>query len=168
MMILGLAWLFLIASFSWAFQNEPEGFRDLKWGDELLSIQGMKKIGVDPSYGGMDKYIRKSDKLRIGEAKLDSIIYCFWKGKLCDVTISVKGFINWIGLKESAFERFGEGVKNDRFGQSYSWFGNKTSMTLVYSEVSKKGIFWISSTEIFDQAERLRKEKAKEDAAKGF
>jgi len=61
-----------------AFKNEPDGFRGLKWGDAptedmVFSYRVVSEYNI---YKG-NYYYRKSDKLNIGSAELDSIKYIF-------------------------------------------------------------------------------------------
>ena len=55
-----------------AFQNEPDGFRGLKWGDP--PTEDMEFV-----YGGdiSKNYMRPDDKMSVGKAVLEFIVYAF-------------------------------------------------------------------------------------------
>ena len=65
--------ILLITGIGFAFQNEPDGFRGLKWGD--APTEDMKFLGQIIYEGNL--YHREGDKLNIGSAKLDNISYWF-------------------------------------------------------------------------------------------
>jgi len=177
MIVLGC---FLISSFSfgeWKSETilmgakpgtEPDGFRGIKWGIKISDLKGMEYVKTDPSYGGVKIYKRKGDVLQIGSAKLDRIEYGFWKGRFCGVSVYTSGNVNWYGLKDAVFEKFGKGYQPNEFIERYFWFGTKTNMILGYNEISEKGFLHMRSTEIFNEMEAYDKQKAKEGAERGF
>lgn len=82
--LLVIVLVFLVAGIGFAsqdeiaFKNEPDGFRGLKWGDAptedmVFSYRVVSEYNI---YKG-NYYYRKSDKLNIGSAELDSIKYIF-------------------------------------------------------------------------------------------
>jgi hypothetical protein len=108
----------------------------------------MTKLGTDPSYGGIEIYTRKGDELKFGDAKLSGIQYGFWKGKLADARITVKGKENWHALMNSAFAKYGKGNQADPNIEKYAWFGPVTAIGLEYIDDSQTGLLYIVSTEI--------------------
>ena len=71
--ILLLCSLVLLTIPGLAFQNEPEGFRVLKWGDPPTEDMFFVKT-VDDIKG----YFRKDDKMNIGDAKRRIVVYQFY------------------------------------------------------------------------------------------
>src|SRR5262249_17028909 len=140
---------------------DADGFRGIKWGTELSAVQDMTQIGTDPSYGGVKKYSKKSDELKIGGADLESIEYNFWQDKLFSVTINFKGSSNFSSLKDATFEKFGKGSKPNRFMETYIWDGDITGMMLQYKEILREGHFYMFSKEINKQQKLYQAEKAK-------
>ena len=65
--------LFSINTF--AFQNEPDGFRGVKWGTNIKALKDMKYF---TGKGEFTMYRRNNDKMQIGGAKLARILYVFW------------------------------------------------------------------------------------------
>ncbi|MBA7543504.1 hypothetical protein ES705_35835 [subsurface metagenome] len=139
--------------------SEPDGFRGNKWGTDIKTLKGMEYIGTDPSYGGIKKYTKKNEDLRIGGAELGRIEYCFWRGKFCNISIIIKGSTNWTGLRDAVFEKFGEGYKSNEFVENYFWNGGITSMLLKYNEFSKEGKLFMGSEKINKQQKTYEKQK---------
>jgi len=75
---------FSLRNSGFAFQNEPDGFRGLKWGDPLG-----EDMVIDTIDGDRIWYTRNNDKLHIGPAELESITYVFYKGRLMGVNITL-------------------------------------------------------------------------------
>ena len=148
--------------------SEPDGFRDIKWETDLSTLEDMEYFWTDPSYGGIKFYIREKDDLHIGETELTSIQYGFWKQKFSDVKVYTKGYVNWSGLKDAVFEKFGKGYQSNEFIERYFWFGDITDIILEYNEVSEIGSLWMSSRKIAEQQKAYDKQKAKEGAETGF
>jgi hypothetical protein len=157
--------LLLIPVFAFA---EADGFRNVKWGTDFSTLTDMQYVGTDQSYGGVKKYTKKGDELRIGGATLEGIEYGFWQGKFSSVLIKVKGFANFSALKDATFEKFGSGHKGNRFMERYIWFGEITTMMLDYREVSSVGSLFMNSKEINAQQKIYEQENAKKGAEKGF
>src|SRR3990170_3555444 len=76
--------LLLLPISSFAFDKEPDGFRDIKWGTDIETLKDMKFKG---DYESSKIYTRENDRLRVGVAEVDSVEYFFWKGKFHEVDI---------------------------------------------------------------------------------
>jgi hypothetical protein len=148
-----VAYMWLVSVNSLAYQNEPDGFGRIKWGTNISTLEGMNHLGTDPSFGGIEIYIRKSDELKFGNAKLSGIQYGFWKGKLSDVRITVHGKADWEALKKATFAKYGKGEKANSKIEKYAWFGNVTAIGLEYDEDKGVGLLYLVSTEITKEQE---------------
>ncbi len=169
--ILVLALILLIGSVASAEYNplsfkdkEPNGFRDLEWGTNINSIDGMRVAQEED--GGMSKTcVRDDEKLQIGGAKLESIAYYFWNDKLESVLIIARGYRNCERLKETTFQAFG--MPCQLFRDHYCWRGEKTNITLSFTD-SDFGILLLSSIEVNEQRETYELELAKKGAQEDF
>lgn len=104
--------------------SKPDGFRDIKWGTDISTLQGMKRFFRQVEYEGIKIYTKKDEILFIGRAKPKRIEYGFWKGKFCSLLIRIEGYENWLALKETVFEKFGRGYRAKGTGvytDIYSW-----------------------------------------------
>lgn len=144
--------------------SEPDGFRGIKWGQDISTVKGLIFHSTDPSYGGTALYTRDGDKLRIGETELELILYAFWQDKFSAVEIFTKGYSNWSGFKAIVFEKFGEGYQSNKYIEKYYWRGKKTLMLLEYNKFSEKGSLFMISSQISTLQEEWEKEQAKKGA----
>ena len=149
------------------YPNQPKGFRNISWGENLTTIKGMKKMDVSDEDSDIVTYAREQDALQIGAAKLEFIRYVAWKNKFSGVIISFKGSSNHEGLKETLFEKFGKGRKDD-YMDSLGWYGVDTTIILNYNAETREGSLMFYGNKIRAEEDAYRKEKAKEGAAKGF
>ncbi|WP_146204166.1 hypothetical protein [Prosthecochloris marina] len=153
---------------SYAFKNEPDGFRGIKWGTAINSLSNMTAIDTE---GDTHTYERIGDEMKIGNAELAVLKYFFWKGKLSGIGIKTKGYSNWAALKDVVFEKFGKGYQRNRFIEDYLWGSfskGKTVISLEYNEFSKVGTLFLYSIEVEKQKAEYKKQQAKEGAASGF
>ncbi|MEW6376251.1 MAG: hypothetical protein AB1502_10750 [Thermodesulfobacteriota bacterium] len=124
---------------------EPEGFNGIKWETKLSTLEGMKHYRTDPSHGGIEFYLKERDAFKLGNGKLTTIQYGFWKEKFYVGMVTTQDLPNWNSLKEAVFDKFGEGGKPFRNKEEYLWVGKDAVMALRYNEISKEGFFYIRS-----------------------
>jgi len=159
---------FLISSNCYSFQNEPDGFRGIKWGTDITTLKGMEFLSIDPSIGGIKKYKKTNEELKLGGATLRSVEYSFWREKFCSITVETEGSVNWGGLRDACIEKFGKGLQTNEVNNKFIWLGNIAEIRLDYHESSKKGSLNILSKNFKDQMLSADKQKAKDGAATGF
>jgi hypothetical protein len=182
--------IFLIGCFassrpSKPLRSDPDGFRGIKWGTEISTLNDMEKVEKDQSSNSdLVWYTRKGDTLAIGQAKLENIFYSFWMGKFDSVWIDFEGDENFEVLKKESLERFGkvrgseEPVEKTQRGARrepsaikrpegfYAWWGRNTEMVLSYSKDRHKGTLTINSTMISEERRAYEKQKEKEQKLK--
>lgn len=157
--------IWLLAGIASAFENEPEGFRGLKWGTKITDIKGMVYLNKE---GDFKNYSRKSEQMKIGNATLINIRYSFWQGRLASVRIMTKGHADWSALKGSTFSKFGEGIQPNSLIEYYYWNGNTSLISLEFNEFSKIGFLYMFSADIMAQRDKYEEQKAEEGAETGF
>lgn len=136
-----------------SYQNEPDGFRNMKWGTSLLISEFQwlptKKYTLDDT---LDSYIFKMDciffdgsegdiytnennKLSFGDAKVKAIRYYTCRGDLYEVDIYGDGY-SFVTVKDALIYKFGQPheTKNDNEYETYSWKGSKTNINLRFRE----------------------------------
>jgi len=150
---------FFFSVYSFSYQNEPDGFRGIKWGSDIKTLQGMKLVEdhKDAKY-----YIRKVDKLKIGEAGLKSIAYGFHKDRFYFVYIRFNSITNFSSIKETLFEQYGAGVQDNKSKEEYVWLGGDVNISLQYNDVSQKGKIYYFFKPISQEEDRDKKGKSKE------
>lgn len=166
--------LFTIVAFSptasaYTYQNEPDGFRGIKWGTEFDTVKDQLTFAyLDDSYGGINVYTKNNDDMSIGSASLESVQYCFWQNKFVMANINVVGINNWFGVKDSLKAKFGQGFQSNRYIEDYTWIGNTTIISSKYSEIEKKAKITFVSWNSYQQMEAWDAKQAAEGAKKGF
>ena len=145
------------------------GFRGLKWATNITDTPGMVLVKES---GDSKFYRREGDKLAIGEAKLDHIIYGFYKGRFYYLLIQAEGFLNWNTLRDAVFATYGKGIQPNEFIEEWWWGGlspgvKDVMMKLVYNEIAKKASLTMCYKPIIDEEKADEAKKAK-DAGKDF
>lgn len=133
--------------------SEPDGFDGIKWETELSTLDGMKHYRRDPSYGGIEFYIKERNTLKLGKGKFRTIQYGFWKGKFYVGMITTQGLSNWNALKEAVIDKYGEGSRPFSNKEEFLWFGKDASMALRYDKISKGGVYYIRSDSMMERME---------------
>jgi len=168
-------------------RSELDGFRGIKWGAEVATLEDMEKLEQDKSPNrDIVWYTRKGETLTFGKAKLENIFYSFWMGNFESVWMDFKGEENFQALKQEVFERFGKVLESGellkktekealmerstmRYGEEefYFWDGKQMEMWLSYSKSRHKGTLSINSKKINEERRAYEKEKEKEERFKG-
>jgi hypothetical protein len=139
-LIVGLVLLFFMLSVrAYALENEPDGFRGIKWGMDISKLEDLRHLSTMGS--GAMLYKRLDDVLEMDGAKLEKIDYCFWGNKFCAVYIHAKGYSNWTALKRTCFRKFGACTMADDFLDIYDWDGETTVILLKYDKSLEKTLF---------------------------
>ncbi|MEQ7895332.1 hypothetical protein [Xanthomonas arboricola] len=137
MKIVALLSLLLGSPFAAAQSETAVTFRDLQWGVGVTSIHGLKEV---ESTGDFTCHTKAGDKLNVGDAALERIRYCFYKGKFGYVIIDYKGQVNQITLKDVLDQKFGSPYRPNRFMDDYWWnFGKEVAIRMDYSVSIDKG-----------------------------
>ena len=125
--------------------QEPDGFNGIKWETDVSTLEGMIPYRQDLSHGGIDFYLKQKDTFKLGNGKLHTIQYGFWRGRFYTGMVTTEGLANFNALKEGVFSKFGAGAKPFRNKDEFLWVGKDAVMALRYDEFSKSGMFYIRS-----------------------
>lgn len=135
-----------------SYPNEPDGFRNIKWGDDISKMDGFQKIPLNKAtvferdaqlhYLAQDLYMNKKENLVFGEEKVKNIRYYAFNGKLVAVEIKSDNYSTFSTLKEALIIKYGkphetklptEYSDGQKSGiESYQWKGAKTNIQLGY------------------------------------
>jgi hypothetical protein len=159
-----LTFLVIISAYvaipAFAFQNEPDGFRGIKWGTDIKKLPDMVFLERD---GDIKTYYRKFDKLKIQDVYVDEIVYCFYRNQFCAVQISFDSFSNFTRLKSILFGQHGQSDQANPPLGKYSWFGRNVEIDLEYNQREQKGDIFYVFKPIYEENKRRDEEKAKKD-----
>lgn len=160
--ILLLCSLALLATPGLAFQNEPDGFRGLKWGDPPT-----EEMEFFMEFAGADTYLLPDDKMALGNANLYMIAYTFYKNQFLGVGLYFKGEDNYDLLQTICEERYGEDEMDEGFYE-VTWQGQKGYVTLEYDYVEEKGYLVLGNAILSLKKTADEKQKEAEKAAGDF
>ncbi len=138
--ILLLLILLISPTVSIAFQNEPKGFRGIVWGTNIRELSDME---LSTDAGSIIFYKRKNDKMKIGDADIEKIIYGFDYGRFFFVQIEFNNLSNLRKIKNTLYQLYG---RADYFSESiedYMWLGSNTykgKIELTYDKTLERGI----------------------------
>lgn len=134
--ILSVILIFLITGIGFAFQNEPDGFRGLKWGDTPTEDMTFSYQLIDKYLDKGNIYYKSNDKPYIGSVKIYSIKYTFnlrsnqfykWEANFSDE-------INYNILRVIFEDKFGKPtyISEGKDGYLLCWEGDKTFIRIWY------------------------------------
>jgi len=150
-----------------AYDNEPDGFRGIRWGSELKELEGFHEMITDPGYVNTEYYIREGDKMKIGGAKLSTIRYKFWQERLSGIRICTVGYENYLALLDACEARFGEATRVEDL-DTHIWDGKVTRITLTYESTSDKVSLAFDGVRFMKEMLKRRKIEAEEGAESDF
>lgn len=156
----------LFASPCFGFQNEPDGFRGIKWGEDISGRDDMA-----PHSAGADKsvsYTRTRDEVFLGGVMLFSLTYDYWDGKFSGVFMLFRDADRFEKIKDICFERYGKVKMRARYPEAYAWEGKMAVVYLEYDSIKNRGSMSIGSVIFLQEKIAYDKAKAKEGADKGF
>jgi len=132
-----------------AKKNRPEirwsGFRDLCWASACSTLGQLQEIESANGTSEIKKYVRANEDLKLAEARLNSIVYAFWRDQLYAVTLWTTGQANYRELRKEIFNRFGVGLKSDKNRERYLWSDVYSDRILKYDGTDKSALFWMRS-----------------------
>jgi len=114
-------------------------FREIQWGSNISKLANMV---LEKGDGNSKHYVRKKDKMKIGDVKIDKIVYIFYKDRFCAVRVHYHGIEKLTGLKRVFIEHYGEGAKAKEFKETYYWRGSIVNIRLDYQERGDEGDLW--------------------------
>jgi hypothetical protein len=119
-----------------SFDNEPDGFRGIKWETSITELQDMVHVA---SMGDSKCYWRKDDKKAIGQADVNHIVYFFYKDKFSSVLIQYSDNTNFYHIKDALQAVYGAGYQPNKYMHRFFWNGTITEILNDYSEITQKG-----------------------------
>lgn len=140
--------------------KKPVGFRDLHWGSSLSDFDYLERIDRDPEYGGITNYAAAGENLEFGGARLDSIVYSFWRRQLLTVTLHTADETHYKALKQESFQRFGPGRQSDENREKFLWTGGPSDRYLEFNPATGKGFLWFRDRDLWLQIRQAYPQEA--------
>jgi len=158
--------VFSLVDIGLTFENEPEGFRGMKWGDCPTPDMEIFPAGEDLPI----LYTRPGDKLALGDATFIRIVYAFHRvsynrREFFSVSLHFAGKENLDLIKTICKQRFGEPYKERP--SRIVWMSLKSidypAVSLVFSIVDQEGLLMLADpVRLSKYQEQREKETAKE------
>jgi hypothetical protein len=126
---------------------EQGGFVDAKLGDPIESFVGFERVGSDPE-AGTETYVRHSDVFNVGGAKVDSVTYSFYQGRLYFISIRISGNENAQAVLGALTETFGESIETGNRPNERVWTGGDVFVLYDLDHESGRGLAAMTSTPI--------------------
>ena len=112
--------------------SEPDGFRGIKWGNNIDSLSGFNQIAKE---GNLTFFEKTDDQLQIDDVKLDQVIYGFHKGRFYTAMIyfPAAGFNR---VQEIMSRQLGKPSQPDNTPSRAMWDGPNVSVLLGNTKTS--------------------------------
>ena len=152
----------LCSTVALAYENEPEGFRDIQWGTHVKDLPSMKLLEVrsDPASPLKYKvYERKEDNPGVGGFDLKAY-YMFYDDRFFGVTMPMSGGKQKFNkVKEALISRHGEPkIISKKPIEQFEWSG-KTLINLVWSYQRAQGYLGYMYLPAREEMLELKKKK---------
>ncbi len=146
-----------------AFQNEPDGFRGLKWGDPPT-----EDMVFFMAVSNNDGYFLPEDKMQLGDVELSRVVYAFYEGeRFIAALLYAKGEDNYDLLETICKGRFGENDLEEGF-YDLDWYGLNGFVSLSYDFEEEQAILILGSAVISVESMQAEQQKQTEKAADDF
>lgn len=145
-----------IAPGSLAYLDAKNGFRELHFGDPPK-----KDMILVESFGEEKVYKRSRENLIIGAAKVENIVYLFYKNRLSSVIIWTKGIINSSAMLEVLREAYGAGFQSNQYLEHILWSGSKVNLLYAQNVITRDAQITFFSIPIGRETEKDNESKAK-------
>lgn len=154
--------LLCVPSMGYAFQNEPDGFRDLQWGESLEEVEQNRKVKY-LAYDENSNSVMYAVMLNSNETKtisgvpiwMNTFMATFWNNKLWDIQMFCEGETSFSSLRRNMVELYG--VPDINKWDSCLWVGDTTMILLdIDKQDGNSTRIRIISKEIFNNISKER------------
>ena len=139
--------------------DDKYGFRESKF--ESLKSSFCCLTEIEESF-----FISTTEKLTLGEYKLDEVVYNFFENKLSTIMIKTKGYTNSRGVLKILQNAYGMGYQSNKYIEEYYWRGAKVTMIYDQNSITDDAIIYIWSItmrELEKNSEEAKTKKASGD-----
>jgi hypothetical protein len=128
--------------------------KGIKWGADINDLPDMVLVGDVGA--GKRVYRREGERLKIGDAAIEAVMYGFYRDRLEDVQIHFRSSANFAKLEKILFQACGTGRRADPSVQNYHWNGKKFSMFLTFDERAEKGALICTFMPIYKERQEMK------------
>jgi hypothetical protein len=135
-LVLVLFWSLMYSGIVFAYDNEPDDFRGIKWDTHIEKLPDMEII-LDG--GDLKAYTRKGEKMTLEGADLTALHYVFYEDHFYCVHIEFEGLDNFNKIEDALFKTHGQPEGTQYYDKRFAWPGQQASITLEYDESLGRG-----------------------------
>jgi hypothetical protein len=151
--------LLLLAGYEllYAFENEPDGFRGIKWGTRFNEKDTLFNFVEED--GGVKFFMKRKDTLLFGDIKVFSVRYGFYNNKFYMGQIFFKGDTIATEIKKNLFKEYGNGNEKQSVesgAKIFGWGGYSTMILYKYFDGQNEGRVAFSSTILLRERQMQR------------
>lgn len=125
--------------------HERGGFADAQLGDSIDSFEGLELIGSDDA-ARTRTYIRRSDGLRVGGARVDNVTYSFYDGRLYFISVQMSGSENAQAVRTALERTYGTGIASGNHPNEMIWPGGEVFVLFDIDAKTGRGLAAMTST----------------------
>ena len=142
-----------------AFENEPTGFRGIRWDTQVLKVPGLVLSEKD---GDIKVYNKTNEVNTLGGAALDGIQYTFYRDRFYSVYITFSNPLNYDALKKYMFSVYDYGQsESTMWRKRWWWMGENVNIRLDYSMIMRQGTLCFTYIPLYLQYEAALLEAAR-------
>lgn len=139
-----------------------KGYGGLAFGSDFSSA---KDLEVEQDRGPLKIYKKKGEKLMIGPALLETILYYYYEGKLYGVAFHTNDGQDTLNLKGIFAFAFGDGQDSDDSGPSTIWIGKKNGALFDVNTSTGDGSAFLFDIKLHDAYLKYETEAAQKAAS---
>ena len=118
-------------------QNEPRGFRGIKWGTDVYRVPGLVLL---ENNGKKRIYARDCDELTLDKVKVAAILYSFYEDRFYEVTIKFTTLPTYHAIRKKVFAIHGTGFADSNVWRNkWTWPGEQVDLELTYNYLNEQG-----------------------------
>jgi hypothetical protein len=141
--------------------DNANGFRGVKFGSSMDSISGLE---LEQDRGSLKLYTKKDEKMLLGPALLDEIVYYFFEGKLYGVALHSADGQDSSNLLRILQLAYGYGAQPDQNAPIFFWSGKTASARFGMNPVSGAAEAFIFNNDLQAAYEKYEATSAAEAA----
>ncbi len=128
-----LALTYLVLSDS---RKEPADFRGIKWGSNIANLPDMKLLAED---GALKFYEKTNEQKKVGEVKVEQIVYGFHKDRFFTVMIYYSSPADFARIRDTLSSAFGNPTQANEAEKKLFWNGEQVNLLLNFDDAANAG-----------------------------
>lgn len=124
--------------------DAENGFRQVRFGEPIDAVSDLRLLS-DRGAHGTEVYVRESEDLSLGEARLDGVTYGFWRGRLYFIALFTSGKANAEQALAELERAYGPGTPVSDEAPEFLWRGGRVTLHFRQDPATSLGTIGITS-----------------------